>query len=390
MKIIPLAAAALLFAPLPAVARQMTEQRATAIDAVAKAEMTRVGAKGMALAVVENGKVVLVRAYGVRNEAGDPLRTDTIMYAASITKAMFAYTVLRLVDEGRFTLDTPIAQMLPKPLPDYGNVDGSGNWGDLAGDDRWRRLTPRIILTHSTGFANFAFLEPDRKLRFHFEPGSRYAYSGEGINLLQFAIGTGLGIDVIGAVDRLTFRPLGMMRSGMVWNQSWSDNFAVGWDASGIARGHSMQRRPRAAGSMDTTIEDVARLAAALVNGTGLSAQSRRELTRPELPITTTSQFPTLQPEARPDQQIRGLGAALGVETFTGPQGPGFVKGGHNDWTGNMMVCVARGKRCAVVMGNDVRVERAIPNLIRAVLGDTGTSWSWKYPDLHFTAPAQL
>ena len=45
-----------------------------------------------------------------------------------------------------------------------------------------------MLLTHSSGFANFSWVEPDEKLRIHFEPGSRYAYSGEGIILLQFAL----------------------------------------------------------------------------------------------------------------------------------------------------------------------------------------------------------
>ena len=368
-------------------ARPMTAKRAAAIDAAVQSEMARIDAKGLALAVVENGKVVLVRAYGLRNVDGRPLQIDTAMYAASLTKAMFAYTVMRLVDEGKLTLDTPIAAMLAKPLPDYGNVDGAGNWGDLAGDERWRKLTPRIILTHSTGFANFAFLEPDEKLKFHFEPGTRYGYSGEGINLLQFAIEKGLGIDLMEAADRLTFRPLGMTRTGLVWQPGWAENYAQGWNAQGVMEGHNRQRRPRAAGSGDTTIADMARFAAALVNGTGLSRKSRAEMFRPQLPITTLVQFPTLQPDAPPDQRIKGLAAGLGVETFTGPQGPGFVKGGHNDFTGNMMVCVLRGKRCVVLLGNDVRVEAIIPRLTEVVLGETGTSWSWKYPDLARAKP---
>ena len=44
---------------------------------------------------------------------------DTIMYGASLTKAVFAYTVMQLVDEGRIDLDRSIADYLPRPLPDY-------------------------------------------------------------------------------------------------------------------------------------------------------------------------------------------------------------------------------------------------------------------------------
>jgi hypothetical protein len=62
----------------------------------------------------------------------------------------------------------------------------TGNWGDLASDERRKLTTPRMALNHSTGFANFAFLEPDGRLRTYFHPGKRYANSAEGTMLLQF------------------------------------------------------------------------------------------------------------------------------------------------------------------------------------------------------------
>ena len=377
-----LAAFVAVLAPAAVVSRPMTPRRADAISAAVERGMARTGTKGMALAVVEDGRVVLVRAYGLRDQEGAPLQTDTIMYGASLTKAVFAYTVQRLAQEGKINLDASIASMLPKALPEYGNVDGYGNWGDLAGDERWRRLTPRIILTHSTGFANYSFLEPDEKLKIHFDPGTRYSYSGEGYNLLQFVIEKGLGIDLMQAADRLTFGPLGMASSSFVWRPGWAGNATQGWRSDGAVSQHSMQRRPRAAGSMDTTIVDMAAFAAALVNGTGLSPDRAAELLRPQLPITTASQFPTLQAELPIAQRVPNLSAALGVETFSGPQGPGFYKGGHNDFTGNMMICVQRGRRCLVILGNDVRVEALFPEVTQAVLGETGTSWTWKYPDM--------
>jgi len=53
---------------------------------------------------------------------------------------------------------------------------------------RWEKITPRMCLTHSTGFHNFWFIERDERLRIHFEPATRYSYSGEGFILLQFVI----------------------------------------------------------------------------------------------------------------------------------------------------------------------------------------------------------
>ena len=367
--------------PVAAKAAPMSPSRATAIDLAVREGMSRVGAKGMALAVIDNGKVTLVRTYGARNAGGSPLQTDTVMYGASLTKAVFAFFVMQLVDEGRLNLDKPIAAILPKPLPSYGNLEGSGNWGDLTDDDRWRAITPRMVLTHSTGFANFAFLEPDGKLRIHFNPGTRYAYSGEGIQLLQFAIERGLGLDVGAELNRRVFSPLGMSRTSLVWRPDFAPDIADGWTIDGKAVEHDQRSRVRAAGSMDTTIADIAKFASALVRGTGLSKESRAELVRPQLPITTAAQFPTLQPDLSPAKRFKDLSAGLAFETFRGPQGPGFYKGGHNDSTGNMLICVERGKRCLVVLGNDVRVEALFPELVRTVLGETGTQWAWKFPD---------
>ena len=70
-----------------------------ALDAEAARAMAATQAKGLAIAVIDGGKVVHVRSYGTRNATGDPLQTDTIMYAASLTKAAFAYTVMQLVEE---------------------------------------------------------------------------------------------------------------------------------------------------------------------------------------------------------------------------------------------------------------------------------------------------
>ena len=367
---------------LPVAAKPMTPVRGAAIDTAVRDGMTRVGAKGLAIAVIEDGRVVLTRAYGLKDNAGTPLATDNILYGASLTKAVFAYTVMRLVDEGKVDLDAPIATMLAKPLPDYGDQPpGRGHWGDLAADPRWRTITPRMALTHSTGFANFFFLEPDKTLRIHFEPGTRYAYSGQGLILLQFAIEQKLGHGIEVEAQRLTLGPLGMGDTRLSWQDAWAPRAAGAWDAEGKAYGHRPNSRVGAAGSMDTTIADMARFAAALVQGTGLSLRAHAEMLRPQLPITTASQFPTLQDELPPAKRWSGVSAGLGVVTFAGPQGPGFYKGGHDDKTANTMVCVRRGRRCVVILSNDVRAERLFPELARLVLGETGAPWRWEYPD---------
>ena len=360
---------------------------AAALDAEVAQAMAATGAKGMAVAVIDDGHVVSVRSYGHRNAAGQPLETNTVMYGASITKAAFAYMVMQLVDEGKINLDTSIATYLPRPLPAYTEPeveDKYARWSDLAGDERWRKLTPRILLSHRSGFANFGFLEPDGKLKFHFEPGTRYAYSGEGLILLQFVLEKGLGLDVGVEMQKRVFDRFGMTTTSMMWRRDFAKNLADGWDINGKPHPHDERSTPRAAGSMDTTIADLAKFAAGYVSGVGLSKAGRAELTTPQHAITTATQFPTIQPELPVAKRRQDLAVGLGVIVFDGPQGHAFEKGGHDDITGNTLHCVEARRRCVLILSNDVRAEAAFPRVAKFVLGETGVPWRFFYGDMKF------
>ncbi|MGC4044588.1 MAG: serine hydrolase domain-containing protein [Armatimonas sp.] len=356
-----------------------------ALETLVHEDMARSGSQGLALAFIDHGKVRLVKTWGIRNIRRDPLTPSTIMYGASLTKTVFAYLVMQLVQEKRLSLDSSIADYLPRPLPEYANEEAYAPWEHLAGDERWRKITPRIMLTHSTGFANFHFLEPDGKLKIHFEPGTRYAYSGAGIMLLQFVIERGLGLNLGKELQARVFGPLKMANTSLVWRPEFAANLADGWTEKGEVEPHDQRSRVRAAGSMDTTIEDMARFAAALVTGKGLEKKGLQEMTRPGLPIRTASQFPTFLPELPSQEQHPKLSAGLGVVVFEGPQGAGFYKGGHNDSTGNTMVFLPRGQRAVVLLSNDVRSEQLYPSLVKHLLGPTRAPWSWEYGPLPWT-----
>ncbi len=344
------------------------------MDATALRLMKEAGLPGLALAVIENGHVNSVKAYGLRDvEAAAPLRTDTVMYGASLTKAAFAYMVMQLVDEGRLELDAPIARYLPKPLPQY------PKYADLAADARWEQLTPRMLLSHTAGFPNFRFLNPDGKLDFKFDPGTRYAYSGEGINLLQFVLEVGLGLKVGQEMQRRVFDRFDMKRTSMVWREDFATNVSQGYDASGKVEPHDRRENVRAAGSMDTTIEDYARFLAGFMRGEGLSDKARAEMLRPQIAISSARQFPTLLTETDARNEGIALSAGLGVVLFNGRAGPAFLKGGHDDWTDNFVLCLEREKRCVLLLANSVKGPAVFPALVEAVLGETDMPWRWEY-----------
>ena len=344
------------------------------IDAEVQRQMERERVPGLALALIQDGRPLYVKSYGLRSvEDAKPLEADTILYVASLTKLTFAYMVMQLVDEKKLDLDKPIATYLAKPLPEY------PKYAELSADARWKSVTPRMLLNHTPGFPNFRFLNPDEKLDFKFDPGSRYAYSGEGYNLLQFVLEEGLRMDAGREMERRVFERFGMTRTSMTWRDDFQENVAHGYALDGKLEKHRARRNVRAAGSMDSTIKDYANFLAGFMRGEGISAESRREMLRPQIDITSAHQFPTLDSATNPAHEKIALSAGLGLVLFKSSHGPAFFKGGHDDSTGNMAVCVESKKQCILLMSNSVRAEIIYPGLVNSLLGETGLPWEWEY-----------
>lgn len=358
----------------------MATLRGQALEARVKALMAKAKVPGLGLAIIEDADLAEVNAYGLRDvAAGAPMQEDTVMYAASLTKLVFATVVMQLVEAHTLDLDRPLAEYLPQPLPAY------DYYRDLEKDERWRKLTARMLLSHTGGFPAFRVVNDDGRLDFKVDPGTRYAYSGEGINLLQFVLETGLKVDV-GKLVHGHFERLHLRRTALVWRDEFGANVSTGYAVNGTAEPHHKKRTVLAAGSLDTTTSDFAAFMAAFMRGEGLSKASRDEMLRPQIPITSPHQFPTF--EKAPDEQL-GLSAGLGVVLFSGPQGRGFFKGGHDDWTDNMVVCLEKGRRCVLLLSNSARAQAIFPALVRAVLGETGVPWRWEYSDAAAPPPVE-
>ncbi len=336
--------------------------------------MTRENVNGLAVALIENGKPSYVKAFGYRNVAKQlPLTVDTVMYGASLTKTAFAYMVMQLVDEGKLTLDAPITELLPQPLTDF------EDYRELSGDDRWRLLTPRILLSHTTGFANFRWLEPDKKLRFHHRPGTRYGYSGEGLYVMQLILEKGLGLDVGVEMDKRVFERFGMKNTSMTWRDDFANNLADGYKVDGSMEPHDDRSSVSAAGSMDTTINDQSLFWAGVLRGEGLTGKALAEMKRPQIAIASKSQFPTLSEKSSVENKSIQLSASIGWVSFQNTSGQAWFKGGHNDSTGNMVVCFEKGLRSVVLLSNDVRAEKIYPEIVEMLAGKNLVPWTWEY-----------
>lgn len=346
---------------------------AAQIDTTVERLMRAGEVHGLGLALIGAGKVAYLKAYGMA-DVGESraLRTDTVMYGASLTKAAFAWMVMTLVDEGTVDLDRPIGEYLPQPLDQY------ENYTDLAGDERWRAWTLRTLLSHQSGLPNWRWFSESKQLEILFEPGSRYAYSGEGIQIAQLTLEAGLGLDVGALMQERVFDRFGMHRTSMLWREDFRPNFARGHDEAGKNLGHQMRDEVHVAGSMDTTLADFAAFLAAVLRGDGLSDAARAEMLGAQVAITSRHQFPTQFPVDTEAYQAIKLSYGLGWGLFQSAFGPAFFKEGHDDGTNNYALCLEEAQRCILLLSNSSNGEGIFLYLVDALLGETGLPWEWK------------
>lgn len=343
------------------------------VERIVTHAMSRAKVPGLALAVINHGEIVYMAGFGYRDVARKlPLTDTSVMYAASLTKAMFAHLVMQLVDDGVLDLGAPIASLLPKPLPSY------EKYADLAGDPRWEQITPRMLLSHTSGLPNWRFFEQGQRLTIRSTPGTHFGYSGEGINLLQLVIEEHTGKPVGNMMQTRIFDRFGMTRTSMVWRASFVDDLALGYDTAGTLVGHDQRSSARAAGSADTDIADMASFVRGVLRGDGLSAGSRHAMWSPQIRIRTSHEFPTPVFDTTTRDDAIGLSYALGWGTFESPYGPAFFKEGHDDrsWR-NYMVAFDEPKSAIIMLSTSANAEPIFPEILSAVLGDTYSPAKW-------------
>ena len=343
------------------------------IDEAVNRLMKAAEVTGVGLAVFNDGEIVYLKAFGVRDkERNLPLTADSVMSAASFSKVAFAYMVMQLADKGILDLDKPVYQYLPKPLPEY------SNYRDLAGDPRYKQITARMLLSHTSGFPNWRQLESDQKLKIHFEPGSRYAYSGEGIVLLQLVVETITKVPLEELMQERVFRPLGMKRSSMVWQDRFESDYANGYDVNGRALGPQKFQDANAAGSMLTTIGDFSRFMRAVMLGQGVGMKTWEQMLSPQIQILSKHEFPTLSTETTDENKGIRLSYGLGWGLYWTPYGRAFFKEGHDDGWRNYTVCFDRAKSGIVLMTNSGNGEGIYKDILESLLKNTFTPIEWE------------
>jgi len=328
---------------------------------------------GAGIAVWNDKKVVYLKAYGVRDKEKQlPLTPDSVMTAASLTKPAFATMVMQLVHERVLELDKPVYQYLPKPLPEY------DAYKDLAGDARCKQITMRMLLDHTSGFPNWRRFMDDNKLRIYFAPGSRFAYSGEGIELAQLVVETVTRKSVNELMNEYLFHPLGMTRTSMVSEERLENDHANRFDERGKSLGLERRNKASAAGSMQTTLRDYARFVQAVLSGAIPDKKVRDIMLSPQIQIMSKHEFPTLSEETTAENRPIHLAYGLGWGLYSTRYGDAFFKEGHDEGWRHYVVCFDRPKAGMLIMTNSSNGEDLYSGLLEEVLGDTFTPLEWE------------
>jgi CubicO group peptidase (beta-lactamase class C family) len=238
---------------------------------------------GLSVAVLADGELIWQRGLGLRSRLGEDKVDDrTVFQAASTTKPVFAYAVLKIHDEGLLDLDTPLIEYAPR---EYIEEKFLGHPIDAPGfrKEWFAAITARMALSHSSGLQHFGLKNP---VEIRYEPGTRFYYSSNGIEYLRHVVEYVKGSTIDRVVSDYVLAPLKMEDSSLVWDDRYESNSAAGHDAYGETTG-SIDRflQPTAQASLYTNARDYSLFLLALLNGAGLRRETHDEMIRPQVEV---------------------------------------------------------------------------------------------------------
>ena len=230
---------------------------------------------GLAVAVINNGRVVHHKKMGYANvEQQLPVTDETIFEGASLSKSMFAFFVMKYVEEGKLDLDKPLWEYFP--------------YEDIAYDDRYKKITARMVLSHRSGFPNWRRDEEDGKLKIKFEPGTDYLYSGEGYQYLAMVLRKIEGVDWNGleaAYQTKVAGPIGMEHTVFIQTPYTRKHKAEAYNEKGKRVALVEKSEFGAAYSIHSEPIDFSKWMIAMMNKEQLSKESYAELLKPHATV---------------------------------------------------------------------------------------------------------
>jgi CubicO group peptidase (beta-lactamase class C family) len=218
--------------PMTTAAWAAPDNQDTEIDAYIRTQMAAAQIPGVALAIIRDDQIVALRSYGVAGPNGRPMTAQTPMVVGSVSKPLTALAVLRLVEQGKLDLDTPVQFYLP--------------WFQLADETAAKQMTVRQLLTHTSGFTTAqgrvglarnawdddALTQYGRELATVHPataPGERWQYSNANYGLLGLLIQTVADVSYEQYMHEQVFAPLEMANSYVRLDIAQQHGLAVGY-----------------------------------------------------------------------------------------------------------------------------------------------------------------
>ena len=225
---------------------------------------------GFALAIIEKGQIAGHMECGFKNSQTHELVVEnTVFEAASLSKPVFAYAVLQMVESGLLNLDTPLFKYLPYP--------------ELDKEKRLKHITARMVLAHTAGFPNWR--PKGKPLKIHFHPGETFSYSGEGYVYLQKVVEHLTKQPLEEYLKQNVFHPLGMSHSSFIWKSAYEALKASGHDIAGNPEQMTRPQTANAAYTLHTTALDYAKFVMAIMKNEGLKPESTDLMLSPQIKV---------------------------------------------------------------------------------------------------------
>ncbi|MFT3793905.1 serine hydrolase domain-containing protein [Flavobacterium sp.] len=348
------------------------------IDGIAEKLIVYGKVDGLCISVI-NGNKAYIKPYGFKDKEKDQLLDpETAFEAGSLSKAVFAYLSMKLVEEKILDLDKPLFEYL-------GDISQYPNWSPLAEDESWKLITPRMCLSHTSGLPYSRFTNPQTgaedqtaALKLYYKPETKYVYSNEGFKLLQLTVEkiTGKNLEEL-AIEKV-FKPLEMFHSGFVWHSDFDENYAMGYDEKGKPMAKKKTSTPNAANSMVTTVADYTRFIQKILLHQGLHPKVRNEMIAPQIAINSKYQFPSDHPETTEDNKDIQLSYALGWGFFKSKFGRAFFIESHDGAWRHYNVNFPDKNTAIIIMTNSTNAEQIFKELLEKIIGDYETPWQWQ------------
>ena len=350
------------------------------LDKKIQSLMKAANVQGLAISVFNNKEPVYKKTFGYkRMDTKEPIKMNTNIYGASLSKPVFAVLVMKLAEEGFIDLDKPLQDYLPKPIFEYTPVKKwHDNYSDLKNDSLYKKITARMCLDHTTGFANWRWFEPDQKLRVNFMPGSRYNYSGEGLVYLQVVLEHLLGKSLEELMKEKIFTPLGMTMSSYTWQPRFENDYCVGHKSNGELYEKDKDNDARSASTLETTLEDLTIFTTAVLKNKVLKPSTTKEMFSPQIKIRSIQQFGPLRLRDSTTNDAINLSYGLGWVLLQSPYGTGAFKEGHGDGFQHYSIIFPQQGIGIIIMSNSDNAESIFKELLETAIGDRFTPWYWE------------